>query len=525
MLDIIKLPKERTILIPTERAVGLKLQVLRHAFVTYRFNPYIITDYTVEACRQLAAIGQLIPSPITFDYHWPSKYPKPFDHQIATANFMVNYPRSFCFNDIGTSKTLTALWACDYLMSIGLMKRVLIASPLSTLHRVWETEICTNLFHRSCVIIHDRNLVKRRQRLNKKYDFYIINHDGLKTLQSELESREDITHVIIDEGAIFRNQNTQLWRACANVCNIETRRSVTWMTGSPMPTAPTDVWAQAKIVNPNTVPKFFSRFRDQTMFRVSDYKWIPRSGWEKIVYSSIQPSIRYKRADCVDIPDKITISHAVDMSPQQAKLYKEMLDDYTVQLAEGLITASNEGSKLVKLLQIACGAVYDSDRVIHFIDASPKFAELNDIINEVGSKIIIFAPFKSVITLIANWFKEKRKDKSFAVIHGDIAATARNKVFANFQEGTLDTIIAQPGTMAHGLTLTSSNTTVWWGPIDNYEIEEQADGRISRVGQHRKQYIKRLLCSKVEQKIYARNKTKESLQGILLELIKEDVVT
>ena len=75
--------------------------------------------------------------------------------------------------------------------------------------------------------------------------------------------------------------------------------------------------------------------------------------------------------------------------------------------------------------------------------------------------------------------------------------------------------------MAHGLTLTASNTICWWGPVDDYEIYEQAIGRITRPGQKRMQYIKHLICSPVEKAVYKRLKNKESMQGILLDMIKK----
>ena len=58
-------------------------------------------------------------------------------------------------------------------------------------------------------------------------------------------------------------------------------------------------------------------------------------------------------------------------------------------------------------------------------------------------------------------------------------------------------------------------------PVDDYEIYEQANGRITRPGQLCKQTIIHLICSGVEQKIYTRLKNKEKMQGILLELLNE----
>ena len=56
-----------------------------------------------------------VPSPIQRDYKWPGLY-KPMDHQKETANFLTLNKRAFCFNEQGTGKTASAIWAADYLM-------------------------------------------------------------------------------------------------------------------------------------------------------------------------------------------------------------------------------------------------------------------------------------------------------------------------------------------------------------------------------------------------------------------------
>ena len=57
-----------------------------------------------------------LPSPMVRDYDWPGLY-KPFDHQKTTAEFLSINKKAFCFNEAGTGKTSSVLWAADYLMN------------------------------------------------------------------------------------------------------------------------------------------------------------------------------------------------------------------------------------------------------------------------------------------------------------------------------------------------------------------------------------------------------------------------
>ena len=59
-----------------------------------------------------------VPSPIEAHYEWTGMY-KPFAHQKETASFLTLHRRAFCFNEQGTGKTSSVIWAADYLMNVG----------------------------------------------------------------------------------------------------------------------------------------------------------------------------------------------------------------------------------------------------------------------------------------------------------------------------------------------------------------------------------------------------------------------
>ena len=510
----------KLMLVPLRKCMAIDFANARRKPVSYNTRDYMMCEWTMENCTSLAEGGVLIPSPAMFAYTWPGKFPSPFAHQQATFNFMVLYGRNFIFNDIGTGKTISALWAADYLMEQGKIQKVLIASTLSTLDRVWASEIFTHLMHRTCIVAHGSPQKRARALEDTTKDFYIINHEGLKTELPRLQ-KMNFDLVIVDEGARFRNQKTDLWKSLNALAGFESGKKIWWMTGSPMPNKPTDAWAQAKIVNPATVPKYFSRFRDQTMYKVSTFKYVPVKGWEDTVYSSLKPSIRFHRDDCIDLPPCTYVDHRVPMSTIQLSTYQDLSKNFIAELQKGIVSAVNEGAKLIKILQIACGAIYHDDGQISNIDCSPKLSELDAIIDEAGQKLIIFAPFKNTIKVITDHLTAKHAEMGFGVINGDVGKATRDTVFNNFQNGDLNVIVAHPKAMAHGLTLTATNTICWFGPVDDYETYEQANGRITRPGQTRNQYIKHLLCSPIEQAIYERLKKKESMQGLLLDMIKK----
>src|SRR5580765_2412002 len=137
------------LLIPEKRAVVLNLRepervaaLLPHQ----RFNGNTIAvRHGVEETKLLRNLGIDVPSPIKTYYDWPTRYPKVMAHQIETAAFATLNNRCFVFNDMGTAKTLSALWAMDYLMKEGLVRRALVLSTMTCMETVWQQELFTNM--------------------------------------------------------------------------------------------------------------------------------------------------------------------------------------------------------------------------------------------------------------------------------------------------------------------------------------------------------------------------------------------
>lgn len=253
---MIVIPGKAVLIEPSNHLTQVKLEGSK--LVTYKNKQMILLPHTVSTCHQLAALGHEVVSPIRTEYNWPGRF-NPFNHQLRTAEFLANHHRAFCFNEIGTGKTMSTLWAADFLMSQGLIRKVLIVSTLSTLQRVWADEIFQNLTHRTSKILHGTK-AKRLEALNEEADFYIINHDGLKVMcdwelkhdkkfitNCAFDDHPEFDLIILDEGAQFRNSSTDRYDALVRCLGD---KGIWWLTGSPMPNSPTDIWAQARIRMP-----------------------------------------------------------------------------------------------------------------------------------------------------------------------------------------------------------------------------------------------------------------------------------
>jgi SNF2 family DNA or RNA helicase len=480
---------------------------------------YVAVPHRLDETRALRALGHDAPSPIRYHYDWPGRF-EPFSAQKDAAAFLTTNSRAFNLSELGTGKSLASLWAYDFLKQLGKLTKALIIAPLSTLERTWADEIFNHFPHLTCAVLHGTR--EKRLKLLKQHDIdiYIINHDGVSIVEKALRQRQDIDLIIVDEIAqCARNASTDRWKAINTVVNKHKEKRACWgMTGTPTPNAPTDAWAQCKMLVPEKVPPYFNRFKMQVMRQLSQFTWIPKPGATEVVKEIMQPSVRFTRDECIDLPPIMYETRLVDLTKEQAKAYKEMMIKLQTQADDGDITAVNEAVKMGKLIQIACGVVYADDGTEFTIPSDPRIEETRAIIESAEGKVIVFVPYVSSVKMVAD---ELRKDFTVETIYGRVKKSERDRIFGEFQKGKrLRVIVAQPGAMSHGLTLTAASTIIWYSCVTSNEIFEQANGRINRPGQKMNNFVIMLEGTKVEKRIYSRLKNKQKMQGALLDEIK-----
>ena len=109
------------------------------------------------------------------EYEWPRPHGfTPFDHQKETCEFLIRNRKAFCFNEQGTGKTASVIWATDYLMSIGVISRVLIVCPLSIMTSAWQADLFKFALHRSVSVAYGSSR-KRKEILAAGSEYVVVN--------------------------------------------------------------------------------------------------------------------------------------------------------------------------------------------------------------------------------------------------------------------------------------------------------------------------------------------------------------
>jgi SNF2 family DNA or RNA helicase len=462
-------------------------------------------------------LSKPLPSPVSRDYQWAGIY-SPFKHQVNTTEFLTINKRAFCFNEAGTGKTSSVLWAADYLMEQKKIKRVLIICPLSIMYSAWQGDIFNTCMHRTSAVCHG-SARKREDIIDASYEFVIINYDGVGVVKEAIK-KANFDLIVIDECNAYKSTSTARWKTLRSILLHSTR---VWMlTGTPASQSPEDAYGLAKLIRPERVPKFKNAWRDKVMYQVSRFKWLPRPTSKTDVYKALQPAIRFAKDECLDLPEVMYQTRDVMLTKQAEKYYKELKNQMLIETAGESITAVNAAAGLNKLLQISGGAVYtDNSEVITF-DIKPRLTALREVIEETKQKVLVFVPYRHTIEVVSKFLDTQ--GISNEVIHGDVSASRRASIINEFQTSDEPRVfVIQPQSASHGVTLTRANVVVFWSPVMSVEVYLQCIARMDRVGQKHKMTVVHLQGSDVERRMYAMLRGKVDAHTALVDLYREEI--
>jgi len=181
-----------------KRALVLKLKnparvttvVPTAKLVTHNGQTLVAIPHRPDEVKVLRNLGFDAPDPMQYYYKFPGRF-KPFEAQIETANFLSMHDRAFCLNSMGLGKTVTSLWAYDYMREAKMVNSALVVCPLSTMERTWADEVFKTFPHLECSVLYGSR-ERRKKLLKQPADVYVINTDGLKTITDDLKDRPDI---------------------------------------------------------------------------------------------------------------------------------------------------------------------------------------------------------------------------------------------------------------------------------------------------------------------------------------------
>lgn len=386
-------------------------------------------------------------------------------------------------------------------------------------------------------------------RLRDKFSIFIVNIEalssgtkGVDACESFLSSHES-TMVVVDESTFIKNHAA---RRTKNVIKLGERAAYRRiLTGSPVTRSPLDLYSQFAFLGRNILG-FSSYYSFRARYAVMQRKHFGGRGVDIVVgyremddlTTRISPhSFRVKKDDCLDLPPKVYVQRDVEMTEEQARLYREFRENATVALAdhESHVTATEVITQLLRLQQILCGHVRDELGVVHDVP-SHRVSALLDLVGEVEGKAIVWCRYRKDIENVTEALRKEYGASSVATYYGDTSGTEREDSVYKFQGhryiikngvrvGEMNCpekeqarfFVGNPQTGGYGITLTAASTVVYYS--NSYDLEQrmQSEDRAHRSGQTKSVLYVDLVCrGTVEERIVAALRKKIDIASAIM---------
>ena len=446
---------------------------------------------------------------------------KPYAHQLTALEKSWNKESYAYFMEMGTGKTKVLIDNMAMLYDKGAINGALIVAPKGVIGTWYNQEIPTHLpdHINNVSVLWQSNINKTQQeKLNTLFEtgedlhILIMNIEAFSTDKGKTFAakflRTHKTLTAIDESTVIKNpkaKRTKNILALADLCKY--RRI---MTGSPVTKNPLDLYSQCNFLDP-----FLLNFQSYFAFRnrYAEMKTLHMHGRQIQIVNGFKNlselsdklkgfSYRVLKEDCLDLPPKIWTKRHITLTPEQAKVYKQMKEQALAVLKGKQVTSVSALTQLMRLHQITCGHFAADDGSVQQIKNN-RLSELMDVLEETEGKAIIWAHYQHDIKNIVKEIGKVHGPGSVVTYYGLTPQNERQDNIKQFQSNDeVRFLIGTPATGGYGITLTQANTVIYYS--NGYDLEKrlQSEDRAHRIGQKKSvTYVDIMAEDTVDEKI------------------------
>jgi len=223
---------------------------------------------------------------------------------------------------------------------------------------------------------------------------------------------------------------------------------------------------------------------------------------EELQHKIAPYSFQILKKDCLDLEPKTYQFRDVELTPEQKRVYKDILHDATAELGDGtFVTANSVLSQMQRLHQVVCGHVKNEDGVVKDIGTN-RMTALIEILNEHDGKAIIWVCYDYEIRRIAEAIRKEFGHDSVAMFWGGNAKTRDEEEAKFLSKPECRFIVSTQMSGGRGNTWNAASLAIYAANNHDLEHRYQSEDRCHRIGQVNKvTYIDLIVRGTVEEKI------------------------
>ena len=435
-------------------------------------------------------------------------------HQVKMVKHVLRYRRCGLPAEMGTGKTLAIIQAMLLVAQTSGLKVTpsdfWVVGPLVAL-RAWRQEIkkwgLQNEF--TPQLIHSHHVDLERALTEAKYAPLFVNIDESSRIKTPGAKR------------------TQLVREVSRLSWLRWKNQEYFvpMTGTVAPKDPTDWYMQVEIARPgwyqeNTIHGFRERLANMSTFEGPHGNYKKVDSWKRSEVEALEKRTKIflvvLKKDCLDLPEKVYRTIIVPVTPE----YKRVAQ---------LIKTSGERAITVlqQLRQLSDGFQY-TESGTDLMPKNPKLDALMEFMDEYEdqekTRLVVYSGYTASVDLLRHAYTKRGWHVIQVDGRGWNAYSANGSDFKlqatldQFQSENLDEkicFIANADAGGMGITLTQSDTIVYYSNSFNAESRIQSEDRIHRIGMKGANIVD-LFHLPTDEQVWKLLKLKRSLQSLTL---------
>lgn len=457
----------------------------------------IEADGTIQEFRKkkpltLEPIIESEESPIPFN-QWKTE---PFQHQKEFLEWASHKSKFLLLDEPGLGKTKQALDLISNRINAGQIKRALIVCCIGQLQYSWLKEIGKHTNLKGYILgtrpaKKNSTATKIGSNEDKLFDLknatapiLICNIEMLrnKPILEQLHlmvAKGELGQVVVDE--IHKCKNARTSQQAAGLFSLHPNYKL-GLTGTPIVNSPIDVYDIANWLGEER--RSMSDFKAMycVMGGFKDKEVVGYQNLDELSSRMSAYSLRRRKAECLDLPEKTCLTLPIELTPGQKLLYKEVLKDIRDR-AEDILINPDPMSRFVGLRKVTSCPI-EVQESFNPYDCAKAMEMLRLVQEQIanGQKVVIYTWFVFTLHYI-NTFLQNNGIKP-ALIYGEMPLEARvANQDAFLYNPECQVMVGNYQSMGTGIELTSASLVLEYELPFTEADEIQGQDRCHRIGQ------------------------------------------
>ncbi len=441
---------------------------------------------------------------------------QPLEHQRMGIDHLGSHPIGALFAGMGLGKTAMVLERLSRDIADGASKGALVIAPLRVSLFTWRDEAAKWDNFKWMRVVSLRTKEGKEAWEKGEACIYTINYESLFIPRTNLDTGEVVDHGLLAKLIKGRKASelpvdTVVWDELSKAKDPKSKRvrefrkyrskfKRHWgLTGTPVSENHLELFAQVRLLDDGELfGRHMGNFKQQYFEPVDFHQrvWRVRDGCAGMIEDKLKKiALTLRSEDWLDVPPTDFIDVEVKLAGKAQTLYKKLQKEMIVQLTDSKVKAVNKGVLLLKLQQVASGAVYaeDTQHILSADDTTKVVTHIHDFKIGALKKLWWSEGREPMIVVIRFKHERERLLKEFASLG---AKAFHSDLLPAWNRGEIPMLIAHPLSMSHGLNMQSGGSRICWFTLP-FSLDEynQLNARLVRTGQKSRTKIFRLLAS------------------------------